>query len=347
MRAVAKLAKAEASVGLLDAPEPVAGPGEVLIRVAAAGICGTDMAIYDWAPRMQARVAPPRILGHEATGRIEVVGAGVQGLAVGDRVSLESHIFCGTCRYCRRGDAHLCQHLGYPGISIDGGFADLVAVPAQIARIVPAGLDDRIAAMIEPFGIAVHACMSQRGVAGRTVLVNGCGPIGLMTVAAARALGARRILAADPNPLRLGLAERMGADATVDPSAADVPAAARAMTDGYGVEVGIEYSGVASGLDAVLASVERMGDVRLVAGPKAPHALDINALLRTGVSIYGIHGRRLWQDWDMAVDLLADGRVDISMLADPVLPLDRAVEGFEAIKAGRALKPILLPNASA
>ena len=344
MRAVAKLAKAEASVGVIDAATPEAGPGEILLRVAAAGICGTDMAIYDWAPRMQARVAPPRILGHEATGRIEAVGPGVAGLAIGDRVSLESHIFCGACRYCRRGDAHLCQHLAYPGISIDGGFAELATVPAQIARVVPDCLDDKIAAMIEPFGIAVHACMAQRGVSGRTVLVNGCGPIGLMTVAAARALGARRILAADPNPLRLNLAADLGADATVDPGSADVVEAARTMTDGFGVEVAIEYSGVGSGLDAVLAATERMGDIRLVAGPKLPHAIDVNALLRTGVSIYGIHGRRLWQDWDLGVELLADGRVDISALADPVLPLERAVEGFEAIKAGKALKPILLPR---
>ncbi len=344
MRAVAKLAKAEASVGLIDAPEPQAGPGEVLIRVAAAGICGTDMAIYDWAPRMQNRVATPRILGHEATGRIEAVGAGVDGLKAGARVSLESHIFCGACRYCRRGDAHLCQHLGYPGISIDGGFADLVSVPAQIARVVPDMLDDRIAAMIEPFGIAVHACMSQRGVSGKTVLVNGCGPIGLMTVAAARALGALKIIAADPNPLRLEIAGRMGADVAVDPSRQDVAAVAKAETGGFGVDVGIEYSGVASGLDAVLASADRMSDIRLVAGPKQPHAIDVNALLRTGVSIYGIHGRRLWQDWDLGVELLGSGRVDISSLAEPVLPLEDAVAGFEAIKAGTALKPILLPD---
>lgn len=344
MRAIAKLARAEASVGLIDAPTPTAGPGEVLIRVAAAGICGTDMAIYDWAPRMQPRVAPPRILGHEATGRIEALGPGVSGLAVGDRVSLESHIFCGQCRYCRRGDAHLCQYLGYPGISIDGGFADMVAVPACIARPVPDVLDDQTAAMIEPFGIAVHACMAQRGVAGKTVLVNGCGPIGLMTVAAAKALGARRVLAADPNPIRLKLASTLGADEVVDPATADVAEAARAMTGGFGVEVAIEYSGVAAGLDAVLASTERVADIRLVAGPKEPHPIDVNALLRTGVSLYGVHGRRLWRDWDMAVDLLADRKVDLASLADPILPLDRAVEGFEAIKAGKALKPILLAS---
>ena len=344
MRAVAKLEQAPASVGLIDATAPSAGPGEVLIRVAAAGICGTDMAIYNWAPRMRARVATPRILGHEATGRIEAVGDGVTGLAIGDRVSLESHIFCGTCRYCRKGGAHLCADLGYPGISIDGGFAELVTVPAQIARRVPDGMDDVTAAMIEPFGIAVHSCMAQSGVAGKTVLVNGCGPIGLMTVAAARALGARRILAADPNPLRLKLAGEMGADKTVDPTSEDVAAAAKAIGDGFGVEVGVEYSGVAAGLDAVLASTERTGDIRLVAGPAEPYAIDVNALLRTGVSIYGVHGRRLWQDWDLAVSLLADGKVDLSVLADPILSLENAVEGFEAIAAGQALKPILLPG---
>lgn len=343
MRAVAKLEKAEASVGVIDVQRPIAGPGEVVVEVAAAGICGTDMSIYDWAPRMRARVETPRVLGHEATGRVKALGDGVAGLDVGDRVSLESHIFCGQCRYCRRGDAHLCQHLAYPGISIDGGFAREVAVPAQIARVVPDGLHDYIAAMIEPFGIAVHACMAQRGVSGRTVLVNGCGPIGLMTVAAARALGARRILAVDPNPLRLAVAADFGADKVVDPGAEDVIAAAKQVGDGFGVDVGIEYSGVAAGLDAVLGSVDRMGDIRLVAGPKEPHVIDVNALLRTGISIYGIHGRRLWQDWDLAVELLADGGVDISGLADPVLPLEDAVAGFEAIKAGQALKPILLP----
>jgi threonine 3-dehydrogenase len=252
-------------------------PGEALIRVSAAGICGTDMAIYDWAPRMQPRVAPPRILGHEATGVVEALGAGVTHIKVGDRVSLESHIFCGECRFCRRGDAHLCQFLGYPGISIDGGFADRVAVPAQIARPVPAGMDDHLAAMIEPFGIAVHSCMAQRGVSGRTVLVNGCGPIGLMTVAAARALGARRVLAADPNLKRLKLAEHMGADLIIDPvqdrCRQGGPGRNRRVWGGGRHRV---FRRTASGLDAVLAATERMGDIRLVAGPKDPHPLDVS-----------------------------------------------------------------------
>ena len=342
MLAVAKIKQAEASVGVIDAPSPTLSPGHVLIQITAAGICGTDMAIYNWAPRMQSRIDVPRILGHEATGKIIGIGSGVQGLEVGDRVSLESHIFCGICHYCRRGDAHLCEHLGYPGISIDGGFAELVSVPAQIVRVVPQNIDDNTAAMIEPFGIAVHACMSQRGTAGKTVLVNGCGPIGLMTVAAAKALGARRILAVDPNPIRLALAKEFGADEIVDPTSIDVSTTAKRMTGGYGVEVAIEYSGVPSGLDSVLASLERMADLRLVAGPAHPHALDVNALLRTGLSIYGIHGRRLWQDWDLGVKLLEERKVDLSALADPVLPMSRAIEGFEAVNSGRALKPILL-----
>ncbi len=344
MLAVAKLKQAKACVGVIDAPTPEPNQDEVLIEIAAAGICGTDMAIFNWAPRMQSRIEIPRILGHEATGTIKKVGKAVAGLEVGDRVSLESHIFCGYCHYCRRGDAHLCEHLGYPGISIDGGFAETVAVPSQIVRKIPKTLDDNTAAMIEPFGIAVHACMSQRGTAGKTVLVNGCGPIGLMTVAVAKVLGARKILAADPNPLRLALAKDFGADEIVDPSANDVASAAKAMTGGYGVEVGIEYSGVAEGLDAVIASLERMADLRLVAGPAEAHKLDINTLLRTGTSIYGVHGRRLWQDWDLGVSLLEERKVDLTALANPVLPMSKAVDGFEAINQGNALKPILVNN---
>jgi len=193
-----------------DVPEP--GPGEIRIKVAAAGICGTDMQIYHWAPRMARRMALPRILGHEVSGSVDAIGDGVERVAIGDHVSLESHIFCGACEPCRRGRAHLCEATRYPGIDIDGAFAEYLVVPASIAWRNPKTLPHEVAAMLEPLGIAVHACLEGSGVKDQSVLVNGCGPIGLMAVTAARALGAARIAAADPNPLRRGQALKMGAD---------------------------------------------------------------------------------------------------------------------------------------
>jgi threonine 3-dehydrogenase len=162
------LSKVEAGVGgiaLTEHPEPQAGPGEIRLKVAAAGICGTDMQIYHWAPRMAQKMQLPRILGHEVSGVIDQIGPDVDGLSIGDHVSLESHIFCGTCDPCRRDRAHLCENTTYPGISIDGAFADYVVVPARIAWRNPVDLPHEIAAMLEPFGIAVHACMAGSGVA--------------------------------------------------------------------------------------------------------------------------------------------------------------------------------------
>ena len=243
MLSLQKIAPEVGGIALREMEPREPGPGEILIRVGAAGICGTDMQIYNWAPRMARRMVLPRVLGHEVSGTVEAAGPGIEGLAVGDRVSLESHIFCGRCRACRLGRAHLCENTRYPGIDIDGAFAEYLTVPASIAWVNPPGLPHETAAMLEPFGIAVHACLAGAGVSGLSVLVNGCGPIGLMAVAVARALGAVRIIACDINPVRLRAAETMGADRAVDAGKEDLARVVGDMTGGAGVDVGVELSG--------------------------------------------------------------------------------------------------------
>src|SRR3979490_49590 len=217
MLALCKIEGIEGGIALRDVPMPEPGPGEIRLKVAAAGICGTDMQIYKWAPRMARRMKLPRVLGHEMSGVIDALGPGVTGLKPGDRVSLESHVFCGVCKQCRTNRAHLCTSTTYPGVDFDGGFAEYAVAPARIARLNPPELPHEIAAMQEPSGIVVHASLEGSGVSGQSVLVNGCGPIGLMNVATARALGASRIIACDMNPIRLATAEKMGADRAVKP----------------------------------------------------------------------------------------------------------------------------------
>ena len=343
MLSLQKIAPEPGGIALreIDPREP--GPGEISIRVGAAGICGTDMQIYNWAPRMARRMALPRVLGHEVSGTVEAVGPGVETVAVGDRVSLESHIFCGTCRPCRLGRAHLCEATRYPGIDIDGAFAESLTVPASIAWVNPPELPHQTAAMLEPFGIAVHACLAGAGVSGLTVLVNGCGPIGLMAVATARALGAARVIACDIVPLRLRAAETMGADRAVDAGDEDPARIARDMTGGAGVDVGIEFSGSEAGFDAVFQSLAKGGDFRLVGAPPAAIAVDFTWWLLKCPAMQNIHGRLIWQTWQRATELLASGAVDLAPVRSHVLSLSEAPRGFELIRDGAALKPVLVP----
>lgn len=345
MLALCKVDAKEGGIALREWEPREPEADEIRLKVAAAGICGTDMQVYNWAPRMARRMKLPRVLGHEMSGVIETLGAGVTGLKPGDHVSLESHIFCGQCRPCRLGRAHLCTNTKYPGIDIDGAFAEYVTVPASIAWVNPPTLAHETAAMLEPFGIAVHACLVGSGVSGQTILVNGCGPIGLMAVAAARALGAATVIAADLNPLRLATATRMGADRAVNVGETSLADAVHDMTRGEGVDVGIEFSGSEAGFKAVFDALCKGGDFRLVGAPPAAIPVDFTYWLLKCPTVYNIHGRRVWETWQRATELVHSGRVDLAPIRSHVLPLKDGLRGFELIRQGAAVKPILVPDA--
>ncbi|MCH2559291.1 MAG: alcohol dehydrogenase catalytic domain-containing protein [Alcanivorax sp.] len=341
MLALCKTAPTVNGIELREVDVPTPGPGEVLLRVRYAGLCGTDMHIYHWAPRMARRMVLPRVLGHEVCAVVETLGEGVQGIQPGDQVSLESHIYCGNCRQCLLDQKHLCEHTRYPGIDVDGGFAEWLVVPASIVWVNPPGFSPQLSAMMEPFGIAVHACGEGTGVAGQRVLVNGCGPIGLMAVAVARALGAHQVIAADLNPLRLSTAEALGADLCIHPGDQDLVKVVQAATGGEGVDVAIELTGAEAGLFASLAALRRGGDYRLIGAPADPVAIDLTQWLRTGPTIHNIHGRRIWRSWQQAGDLVSGGRVDLSPLVSHVVPLKDGPSAFDLVLQGKAVKPLL------
>jgi threonine 3-dehydrogenase len=344
MLALCKTAPTVDGLELREVPVPEPGAGEIRLKVKLAGLCGTDMHIYQWAPRMARRMILPRVLGHEVCGIVEATGEGVLNIQPGDQVSLESHISCGSCRPCMMDQRHLCANTRYPGIDIDGGFAEWMVVPASIAWVNPPGFSPQLSAMMEPFGIAVHACGEGTGVAGQSVLVNGCGPIGLMAVGVAKALGAHRVIAADLNPLRLASAERMGADQLVNPAKTDLVKLARDLTGGDGVDVAIELTGAEAGLRASLDALRRGGDYRLIGGPSNPVELDLTQWLRTGPTIRNIHGRRIWRSWREAADLLDSGKVDLAPLVSHVVPLKDARQAFDLVLKGEAVKPLLAMN---
>ena len=348
MRALRKV-RPEAGAELAEVPVPEPGPGEVLIRVDAASICGTDLHIVGWDPWAAARIKNlPMTFGHEVAGHVVATGSEVHHLPVGAFVAAEGHVFCGFCRQCREGRAHICERLRILGVDFDGGFADYVVIPERNAWEVDPRIPPDVASIHDPFGNAVHTVFKGAGddVATSTVVVLGCGPIGLFAVGVARAAGARQVLiAVEPNEFRRSLAKQMGADEAVDPSATDPVAAVREATEGHGAEVVLEMSGVATVIDQGTRMLAGGGRMALLGLPGGPVSLDLtDQVIFKEARIYGVTGRELFRTWQQTTTLLATGMVDPGPVITHRFPLDRFEEAFEAAASGRAGKVILLPG---
>ncbi|HLK34817.1 MAG TPA: alcohol dehydrogenase catalytic domain-containing protein, partial [Terriglobales bacterium] len=233
MKALRKM-KAAKGLAMESVSVPATGPTDVLVRVKAASICGTDLHIYGWDRWSQGRIKPPVTLGHEFCGVVERAGDEVTAVKPGDFVSAEMHVNCGHCHQCRLGQAHICQNLRIIGIDQDGAFAEYVKIPASnIIRLDPA-IPERYGAILDPLGNAVHTVLAGE-IAGQTVLVTGCGPIGLMSIAVAKACGSSTVFATETNAQRRAMAERMGADVVVNPAAEDAVKRILGETGGTGV----------------------------------------------------------------------------------------------------------------
>ncbi len=342
MRAVLK-SRAGPGAALGEVADPRPGPGEVLVKPVATGICGTDLHILDWNPWAAARVRPPRVMGHEMAGLVLALGEGVTRLAVGDIVGVETHIVCLTCAQCQRGDFHVCQNTRILGVDIDGAFAELVVVPERNCRPAPPGLDPAVVAFQEPMGNAVHSAC-QGPLRDRSVVVTGCGPIGLAAVGIARAEGARRVVAVDRVRARLRIAEAMGADQTIDTSSvADFEAELRRACRGT-ADVVLEMSGHPALIDGSLRTITPGGWVSLLGLGDVDVSIDLTSLVvMRGVTLFGVTGRRQFETWDRTSAYLGSGMVDVRpILTDRVsmLEFDRAAE---LARSGAVGKVILYP----
>ncbi len=326
---------------LTTVPVPAPQAGEVLVRVAAGGICGTDLHIYRWNEWAASRVRPPRVVGHEFCGTVVAVAPGVSEVRVGDFVAGEGHVACGRCPACRRGDAHICDRLEIIGIDRDGAFADYVVLPARNAwRLDPASVPVEVAAVMDPLGNAVHAALATDP-AGRRVAVIGCGPIGLMAIAVLRASGAAFVAASDVQRERRALALRAGADLVLD-AAEDVPARLREATGGEGVDVVLEMSGHPDGIRDGLRALRSGGWMSLLGLPARPVEIDLtNDVIFKGVRLQGIFGRRLWETWEQVSALLRRG-LDIRPLVTHRFPLEAYHEAFSLLEAGAAGKVVFV-----
>jgi threonine 3-dehydrogenase len=333
---------------LVEVPVPEPGEGEILVRVHAASVCGTDLHIYDWNEWAAARIRTPMTFGHEVAGHVAAVGPEVHHVQPGAFVAAETHIACGHCSTCRTGRAHICENLRILGVDTDGAFAEYVVIPAQNAWIVGEGIDPDAASIMEPFGNAVHATFGTAGgedLATNPVAVIGCGPIGLFSVAIARAAGAWKVIAIEPNDERRALASKMGADLLVDPKMEDPVQAVLEATNRTGAEVVLEMSGNASAIDQGTRMLARGGRMSLLGLPDRPVTLDLNdQVIFKEARLQGITGREMFRTWQQTTTLLSTGRVDVTPVITHRLPMERFQEAFETTASGHSAKVIMFPG---
>jgi L-iditol 2-dehydrogenase len=333
---------------LHDVERPTIGPDEVLVRVAACGICGSDVHGYDGS---SGRRRPPIIMGHEAAGTIAEVGAAVDRAKVGDRVTFDSTISCGQCEACERGDVNLCVSRRVLGVSCgdykqNGAFAEFVAVPQHILYPLPRELPFEHAAMIEPVSVAVHAADRLQVEPGDRAVVVGSGMIGLFVIQALRVAGCGEVIAIDVDDSRLEIAKELGASTTLNSSQTDAIAAVMELTNGEGAEVAAEVVGNGAALATAIGSTRRGGKVGLIGNlaPEVPFPLQ--AVVTRELTLVGNCASA--GEYPRAIALVASGAIRVTPLIDAVAPLAEGPQWFERLYAREPglMKVILRPLTS-
>ncbi len=328
---------------MAQVPIPAPAPDEVLVKVRAASICGTDLHIFNWDPWAAGRLKPPLIVGHEVCGEIVERGANVTSPEIGEFVSLESHVICNTCPYCRTGQGHLCENSRVIGVDRDGGFAEYIAIAAQNAWPNPPELPLEIAVLQENFGNAVHTAFAA-DLRAKKVLITGCGPVGLMTLAVARAIGARAVYATDVSRYRLAFAEKMGADLALHARDDQVVDRIMQATDDEGVDVLLEMSGAPSAIDQGFQVLKPGGEAMLLGVAPGRFDFDWNQhLVFKAARVHGISGRRLWQTWYQARGLIRSGAVDLGPMVTHHFRFEEFEKAFEQMASGDSGKVMLTP----
>lgn len=344
MKAIVK-ARPEAGFDLLDVELPTIGAEDVLIKVDAAAICGSDLPIFDWeADWVQHVVRPGQIIGHEFCGRVAETGSRVSDIQVGDAVTGESHLTCGRCARCLQGDGHVCSNAQLLGFDYPGAFADYVILPATNVVALPHfHFPIPVAAIQEPFSGAVHAA-TKVNLTGESILITGCGPAGLMAIAVAKHLRARQVIATDPSLTRQRLAALMGADYALAPNSPELHSVVRRETGGQGVDILLEMSGAGIALLEGFNLLRNAGSAVLFGLPSKPLQFDFaDLIIAKGVTAYGIIGRRLGQSWNQAFNLQSDG-LDLQPIVTHHLALEDFEQGFSLMKRGLCGKVILFPD---
>jgi threonine 3-dehydrogenase len=334
----------KAGAEIQDVKIPKFGRNEVLVKVKVASVCGTDVHIYNWDPWAQSRIHPPLIPGHEFCGEVAAVGDEVTTVKEGDFVSAEMHVNCGKCYQCRTGDAHICQNVKIIGVDANGAFAEYVTIPeSNIWKLDPA-IPQEYASILDPLGNAVHTVLSG-DVAAKTVAITGCGPIGLFSIAVAKACGATKVFAIEVNEYRRKVAEKMKADYVLDPTTQDVKSIVMDATNGVGVDVLLEMAGHKDAIKLGFDILRLGGRVSLLGIPSRPVEINLATdIIFKGATVLGINGRKMYQTWYQMTALLKAGKLDLHPVITDRLAMKDFSKGMEMLNKGVASKILLYPN---
>jgi len=338
MKALVK-AKAEKGIWMEEKPVPEPGYNDVIVKVKKTAICGTDLHIYDWNEWAQKKIKVPMTIGHEYMGYIDAVGPGVKNLKVGDRVTGEGHLYCGTCRNCRRGRLHVCENSLGIGVDIDGAFAEYVKIPET--NIVP--LDPRIpdewASIMDPFGNATHTALAFP-LLGEDVLITGSGLIGSIAVAIAKFSGARYIVATDLSDYRLEIAKKMGATMTLNPAKGDKVSDAVKKLGMRGFDVGLEMSGSPKAFIEMINNMYNGSSIALLGILPSKFDVPWSDIIFKAITMKGIYGRQMWETW-YKMEMMIIGGINLDPVITHRFPIDEFQKGFDAMEGGNCGKVIL------
>lgn len=320
-------------------PVPEPGPSDVLIKVKKSAICGTDVHIWKWDEFSAKTVPVSMVVGHEFVGEIVDMGAAATKYRIGQRVSGEGHIVCGTCRNCRAGRGHLCRNTKGVGVNRPGSFAEYLCIPESNVVPIPEDIPDEIAAIFDPFGNAVHTALSF-DLVGEDVLVTGAGPIGIMGALVAQKVGARKVVITDINPYRLNLAHKMGVQHVVDVSKQQLRDVMDdiGMTEGF--DVGLEMSGASAAMQQMIARMNNGGKVALLGIAPTDFPVDWNTVIFRMLHIKGIYGREMYETWYKMIALVQSG-LDVSGLITHRISIDDFEQGFAAMISGNSGKVVM------
>jgi L-iditol 2-dehydrogenase len=328
-------------LSIANLPAPVAGAGEVLVRVAACGICGSDVHGYDGS---SGRRIPPIVMGHEAAGIVAAVGEGVTGYRAGDRVTFDSTVYCGECEFCRRGEVNLCDRRQVVGVSCGdyrraGAFAEYVTVPERILYRLPDGLSFSDAAMLEAVSVAIHAVRVAEVKGGETALVIGAGMIGLLILQAAKASGCARVFVTDVDATRLEMARSLGADAVIDSSRDSLTSRVNQLTQltqgqltaGRGVDVALEAVGRPETVAAAIDCTRKGGTVALVGNISPEVSIPLQKVVTRQIRLQGSCASA--GEYPQAMEWMADGKIKVAPLITAVAPLEEGPSWFARLYA--------------